>query len=145
MLTELRYERNRIVAHFKDGTLLKGYTQDFIPQREIFTVTSAYERENISEVNAVDLKAVFFVKSFEGNKDYVERKTFDDFDAFGLRGLKIKIIFFDGEIIRGMSFDYSKHYRGFFLIPVDPKSNNEMIYVVSSSLVDIAVGTEAEK
>jgi hypothetical protein len=145
MLHELRYERNRIVAHFKDGLLLKGYTQDFIAQKESFTVASAYERTHVTEVKTTDLKALFFVKTFEGNKDYVEKKTFDDFDAFGLRGLKIKIKFSDGEMIRGMSFDYSKHYRGFFLIPVDSMSNNEMIYVVSSSLVDIAVGTEADK
>jgi hypothetical protein len=141
---ELKYERNRVVAHFKDGSLLKGYTQDFIPQREIFTLTSEDSRNNVAEIRITDLKALFFVRKFEGNKDYVEKKTFDEFDAFGLRGLKIKAVFYDGEIIRGMSFDYSTHFNGFHIIPADSKSNNERIYVVADSLVDIAVGSAAE-
>ena len=144
MFDELKYERNRVVAHFKDGSLLKGYTQNFIPQKEIFTLTSEDSRNNVAEIRITDLKALFFVKKFEGNKDYVAKKTFDEFDAFGLRGLKIKVVFYDGEIIKGMSFDYSTHFNGFHIIPVDPQGNNERIYVVADSLVDIAVGSAAE-
>jgi hypothetical protein len=88
---------------------------------------------------------VFFVKSLKGNKDYIEKKRFSDVDAVGLRGLKVRVEFPDGEVIRGTSFGYSRARKGFFVIPVDPGSNNERIYVVTNRLRDVRVGAEAEK
>lgn len=135
---------NQIVAHFKNDHLLKGYTQDFTPQTEIFTLKSESDIDVSIKIRTTDLKALFFVKIFEGTKDYLEKKTFNEFDVFGLRGLKIKAVFYDGEIMRGMSFDYCIYDKGFSLIPVDPLSNNEMVYVLADSLIEIATGTEAE-
>lgn len=144
MFDEMKYERNRVVAHYRNGSLLKGYTHDFSPQKEKCTLLSAHDKDNIAEIRVPDLKALFFVKTFEGKKNYTEKKTFDDFDAFGLRGLKVKAVFFDGEIIRGMSYDYSTHFNGFHIVPVDSKSNNEKIYIVADSLIYIAVGSAAD-
>lgn len=135
-----------VVVHFKDGRLLKGYTHDFTPLKEIFHLTSEQDDDkgSIYEVNCADLKAVFFVKSLEGNKDYVEKQSFDDVDISDLQGLKIKVEFMDGEIIRGISLGYSKTSKGFFIIPLDPQSNNERIYVIADALRDVKVGREAE-
>jgi hypothetical protein len=47
-----------------------------------------------------DLKAVFFVKDFKGNKDH--KKTYRDEVAGG--GRKIKVTFQDGEEIVGYTF-----------------------------------------
>ncbi len=140
------FVRNRIVLHFKDNRLLKGYTHDFTPLREKFHLISEGEvdRGNVYEINCSDLKAVFFVKSLEGNRDYIEKKDFSDVDAMGLRGLKVKVEFPDGEVIRGTSFGYSRGRKGFFVIPVDPGSNNERIYVVANRVRDVRVGAEAE-
>ena len=91
------------------------------------------------------MKAIFFVKTLEGNKDYAEKKKFEEVDTSGLKGLKIKAVFFDGEIIRGISLGYSKSSKGFFIIPVDPESNNERIYVITDALRSVKVGEEAEK
>jgi hypothetical protein len=147
MLDEMKGERNRVVAHFKNGRLLKGYTHDFTPAKQIFHVTSEQEedRGKIHEVNTAELKAVFFVKTLEGNKDYVEKRRFDEVDASGLRGLKIKVEFLDGEIIRGISLGYSKSRKGFFIIPVDPECNNERIFVVGDALRNVKVGSAADQ
>jgi len=59
--------------------------------------------------------------------------------------VKIKVEFSDGEIIRGMSYVYSKRKKGFFIFPVDPQSNNEKIYVLADSLRDVKVGIAAEE
>lgn len=141
------FVRNRIVLHFKDNSLLKGYTHDFTPLREKFHLISeeGSDKGNVYEVNCSDLKAVFFVKSLKGNKDYTEKKRFSDVDAVGLRGLKVKVEFPDGEVIRGTSFGYSRARKGFFVIPVDPSSNNERIYVVANRLRNVRVGAEAEE
>jgi len=147
MLNETKAERNRVVAHFKDGRLLKGYTHDFTPAKQLFHVTSEQEedRGKIHEVNTGELKAVFFVKTLEGNRGYVEKRRFDEVDASVLRGLKIKVEFFDGEVIRGISLGYSKNRKGFFIIPVDPECNNERIYVVADAISDVKVGSAADQ
>jgi hypothetical protein len=136
-----------VVVHFKDGRLLKGFTRDFTPTKTSFHLTSEQDRDRGSEyeIELADLKAIFFVKTLEGNKDYAEKKRFEEVDTSGLKGLKIRVEFDDGEVIRGISLGYSKSSKGFFVIPVDPESNNERIYVNSESLRNIKVGAAAEK
>jgi hypothetical protein len=136
-----------VVVHFKDGRLLKGFTHDFTPMKDSFHLTSEQNKDRGSEyeIDCADLKAIFFVKTLEGNKDYVEKKKFDEVDTSGIKGLKIKVVFADGEIIRGISLGYSKSSKGFFVIPVDPESNNERIYVISDALKEVKVGEAAEK
>jgi hypothetical protein len=139
--------RNRIVLHFEDNTVLKGYTDDFTPLREKFHLITESEsdKDNVYEIHCSDLKAIFFVKTLEGNSDYIEKKDFDDVDEVGLRGLKVRVEFPDGEVIRGTSFGYSRNRKGFFVVPVDPDSNNERIYVVADKLRAVRVGAEAER
>ena len=136
-----------VVVHFKDGRLLKGFTRDFTPTKIMFHLTSEQNKDRGSEyeISLSDLKAIFFVKTLEGNKDYAEKKRFEEVDTSGLKGLKIRVEFTDGEIIRGISLGYSKSTKGFFVIPVDPESNNERIYVNADSLRDVKVGAAAEK
>lgn len=135
------------VVHYKNGRLLKGFTRDFAPTKQTFHVTSEQNKDRGHEykVNLDDLKAVFFVKSLQGNKDYAEKKKFEEVDTSGLKGLKIMVKFTDGEVIRGISLGYSKTGKGFFIIPVDPESNNERIFVVSNDVRDVKIGTAAEK
>jgi len=135
------------VVHFKDGRLIKGFTRDFAPTKKTFHLTSEQNKDRGSEykVKMNDLKAVFFVKTLEGNKDYAEKKRFEEVETSGLKGLKIKVKFTDGEIIRGISLGYSKSSKGFFVIPLDPESNNERIYVVTDDIRDVKIGAAAEK
>ena len=143
----MQSQRNKVVVHYSDGTLLKGCTHDFVPDKESFHLNTALEpgTGTIHEVEISDLKAVFFVKTIEGNSSYTEKRTFEEIDAKALHGIKIKVEFKDGEIMRGISLGYSKAKRGFFIVPIDPRSNNERIYVVASSTTKVAVGAEAEK
>jgi hypothetical protein len=147
MTGEMTAERNRIVVHFRDGRLLKGFTHDFNPMKDTFHLTSELEQDTgkIYEVLCQNLKAVFFVKTLEGNVDYKEKKRFDEVDISNLRGIKIKIEFNDGEIMRGISLGYSKNRKGFFVVPVDPNSNNERVYVIASAVKDVKLGSAAEQ
>lgn len=136
---------NRIVVRYRDGRVLKGQTYDFSPQRKTFHLMSTDARgvRRTHEVHCADLKAVFFVKTFEGNKEYVEKKRFGESGTISLPGLKMKITFFDGEIIAGASPGYSEERPGFFVTPIDPGSNNTRIYVVSDAATDVKVGLAA--
>jgi hypothetical protein len=95
-------------------------------------------------ISCADLKAIFFVKTLEGDRKYVERKRFEDVDGAGSRGLKIRVEFPDGEIIRGTSYDYSDKFKGFFIIPVDPKGNNEKVYVITDAVQGVKTGDLAD-
>lgn len=145
MMDGVTAERNRIVVHYKDGRLLKGYTHDFNPVKDTFHITSEMEKDKgkIYEVFCPNLKAIFFVKTLEGNVDYKEKKRFDEVDTSNLRGIKIRIEFNDGEVMCGISLGYSKTRKGFFIIPVDPNSNNERVYVIASSVRSVKLGSAA--
>ena len=147
MPDEVKGVQDRIVIRFRDGRLLKGYTSDFTPLKDTFHLVSSQEADNGTSYHVAteDLKAIFFVKTFEGNKAYVEKKRFDEVDTTHLRGRRIKLEFLDGEIMRGVSPGYSRGRKGFFIIPVDRKSNNEKIYVISSALRQVELGSAAEK
>lgn len=139
--------RNKVVARFKGGKLLKGYTHDFFPNKESFHLTAdeGGGSEEVLEIKLADLKALFFVKSLGGDKDYREIKEFADAGERHLQGIKIRVEFFDGEVLSGMSLGYNKNKPGFFIIPVDSDSNNERIYVVASSLKAVQIGEVAVK
>jgi hypothetical protein len=137
--------RQRVVVHFKGGRLLKGFTSDFIPGKDTFSVTSEYQRDRGRTylVNVKDLKALFFVKVLDGNIFYREKKKFREVNMSHLRGLSIEIRFKDGETVRGSTLDYAVGKETFFVTPVDPDSNNELIYVVSDAISELKVAGEA--
>ena len=56
----------QVVAHFTDGKMLKGTTQDFNPNRPSFHIKPVGGGPAV-EVRCGLLKAVFFVKNLEGN------------------------------------------------------------------------------
>jgi hypothetical protein len=136
--------RNQVVVHYADGTLEKGYTHDFTPLKDSFHLNLEDGNGDMKEVQVSDLKAIFFVKSFDGDRSYVEKKFFEQVDQSRFRGLKIRVVFNDGEIIRGISLGYNEKKKGFFLIPVDPECNNDRIYVVAAACKDIKVGEIAQ-
>lgn len=121
---------NLVVARYRDGKLVKGVTYDFSPAKTLFHVQTSSDKQGTAPVNMADLKAVFFVKSLGGFPEHHEKKEFPETTP----GRKIKVEFFDGEIIAGTTTGYSRERQGFFLFPVDPESNNLRIYVVSAAV-----------
>ena len=128
---------NQVVARFADGRIVKGFTTDFIPGREIFHVTPAHSPVDSRPVKIPtgQLKALFFVRSFEGNPQYDDRKIFEP--GHPVIGRKIRVLFKDGETMVGTTQGYQTGRPGFFLVPVDPKSNNKRCYIVCNSTVEI--------
>jgi len=118
---------NKVVIQFKDGSVRKGTTNDFLPNKERFHLTGM---DGTTEVVDIDmLKALFFVKDMAGNKDYKE--SYNDTIQGG--GRKIKVEFTDGEIIIGYVLGYSPDRQGFIMSPADFNANNNRIFVVKSA------------
>jgi hypothetical protein len=119
---------NKIVVRLKDGTLKKGTTIDFSPNKKSFRLNLG-DGETVT-LNIDKLKAIFFVKDLEGNKDH--EVTYTDIVPGG--GRKVRIEFTDGEILIGYTQGYSPERPGFFVLPADTKCNNERIFVISPSI-----------
>ena len=118
---------NKVVVKFKDGKIIKGSTSDFLPTKNRFHLNSL--DGTVEEIEVEELKALFFVKDMEGNKDYNE--AYEDVIQGG--GRKVEVQFNDGETITGYVLGYSPERQGFIMSPADLNSNNERIFVVKSS------------
>ncbi|UCG50530.1 MAG: hypothetical protein JSW58_09990 [Candidatus Latescibacterota bacterium] len=121
-----------VVARSLDGSMLKGTTSDFFPAKDTFHIVDNGTGET-KEVRVSELKAVFFVKTYEGNKDRRGRRSVE---RKGL-GRKIMVSFKDGEIILGYATSYSDEAVGFFVFPSDPDDNNERIFVVNAATNEV--------
>ncbi len=131
--------QNRVVARFLDGRVLKGTTADFLPTRALFHVVVPSQAGGVSqslEIKVADLKAVFFVKDLTGDAAYNEGKAFSP-DA-KTAGRKVQVEFRDGETIVGTTQGYQPDRPGFFVAPVDPKSNNDRCFVVMAAVKNVA-------
>jgi len=137
----------KTVTRLNNGNLLKGYMKDFSPNQNELTVeeTGAAGKHL---VKIEDVKAVFFVKSFEGDHEYREKKSYG---IARIKGQRVFVKFRDGEAMVGFlegevpwerGFFLSRQdndLKGFFLLPVDEDTNNIKVFVVASSVDDVTV------
>ena len=128
-----------VVAHFMGGRLAKGYVADFNQNKDCFHVYPTPEMtDNCSLIYQDELKALFFVKTFQGNPDY-EDPIFPAEVINKLVGMKLKVEFKDGEIIYATTFGYSPARKGFFVYPLDKNCNNNKVYVITASTASVEV------
>jgi hypothetical protein len=129
--------QSRVVVRFRNGQLLKGYTLDFMPNRDVFHVIDPDDDRRITEVSASELKAVFHVTTFEGTPGRPDPPDFSKESLGGVTGLKLKVSFSDGEVMFGTTNGYSPGRKGFFIFPADETSNNERVYVYADSTTSV--------
>ncbi|MEP6960100.1 MAG: hypothetical protein ABI980_15340 [Nitrospirota bacterium] len=122
----------KIVVRHANGTILKGYSQDFSPTAQQFHVRrdAVGGSDPGQRVMIRDLKAIFFVRDFGGNSAYEEHKKF--VAGAPLSGRKMEVTFTDGEVLVGTTTGYDAQRAGFFLFPVDARSNNVRIFIVQA-------------
>jgi hypothetical protein len=130
-------EPTKVVVRYTNGTVLKGFMQNFSPNKDCFHLIPAekFSSETI-EVFMRRLKAIFVVRDFYGNPQYNERKEY--LEGENPSGLKLEVTFVDGEIIVGSTvLGYDPKRQGNFIIPADPKSNNIRVFAVSSAVKNV--------
>lgn len=134
-------DNQKVVLRFLDGKIIKGYIDDFFPANDHLSLVD--ERLNEQDIQLNELKAVFYVKSFEGNKHYFEKKSFTKTSQ---KGKKILVRFKDGERLIGYlegdvpwqrGFFLESKKDGFFIIPSDDQTNNIKVFVVSTSVTNV--------
>lgn len=102
--------------------MLKGTSLGIDPSRPSFDLHPP--GEDPVEVNFSDLKALFFVRSLAGNPGHDESLEPDPADPRRRGSTVVRLEFDDGEVIVGLTTRYPPDRPYFYLVPVDPKSNN---------------------
>ena len=138
-------DSHKVVLRLAGGRLFKGTLAAFSPTDPTVHLRLS-EGSDLMEVSIQEVKAIFYVKSFTGHREYMEKRK------FGLakpQGKRIMIRFKDGEILCGYSGEAltrpsgalllpsDPQQNGFFVYPADPKSNNTKVFVVTASLLDV--------
>jgi hypothetical protein len=127
--------RNKLVIHYADGRLLKGWSPDIFPNRPSFHFTDS-ATEKTSEIRLADLKGVFYVKDYVGHPGQRQRRY--DVQRVGL-GRRVRVRFSDGEVIEGYTSGYSPGRLAFFLFPPDPDDNTERVLVVTGATTEVVL------
>ena len=141
----------KVVAHLRGGKLLKGFT-DSVPNGDVDALLAEDpvslppeitlhppKSEKPVSASIQSLKALFFVRTFEGSKDHKEIKFFHAHPP--IEGLWVRVKFDDNEATEGIVHNSLYHLvqPGFFLKPPDPQSNNQVVSVVKKSLTEFRV------
>jgi hypothetical protein len=128
-------EQVKVVARLLNGQVIKGYTNDFFPKKATFHVGPDPSDKGV-EVAITDLKALFFVKDFEGNPDRDRKQRFEDGKVY--QGRKAQVTFVDGEKMAGTVLSYDKERPGFFMVPVDEEEgNNTRAFIGSAAVAEL--------
>jgi hypothetical protein len=129
-----------VAVRFLDKRVVKGRIVDFHPNREFFHV----EEPGVAAPTRVEvegLKAIFFIKTLEGNPDHVDKRAFEQ--RLGTEK-KVWIEFTDGERLAGWSNSHASQRSGFYVFPADEDSNMEKAYVFRAAIVRLEEGEAAE-
>jgi len=134
-----RRQKQRLVIRFADGRVLKGISYTIDLESAGFRLTPEGAHPEVDEdvfVKFADVKAVFFVRDFEGKFD---PKTVQQ--EYAPEGSEVTVVFPDGEVIEGFSLtrldDTSPRFH---MIPKDQKGNNISLIVERANTVEIQRG-----
>lgn len=137
-------ELDMIVIQFGERTV-KGYAdRSRWPSVEELDLNSAppvfkpLGSDTMEPIPLDGVKAIFFVKSFEG-KWHDDLRFHDHLPA--PECLWVRATFYDGEVIEGLIGNNCHHvtHSGFYMFPIDPEGNNWLIYVLKSKLKDFQI------
>ncbi len=125
----------KIVVNMRSGIVHKGVTHDFSPKQDAFHVLPGEGGGVPIRVKLDDMKAMFWVKDYLGNRDFVARRDFEPGRA--TEGRRAIMTFVDGETMWGSITEEDPSALGFFFVPSDERDNNLKIFVVRTGLKDL--------
>lgn len=130
---------NQVVAHFLDGRLVKGTSLDVQPAKPDCHIRTA--DRGMVKVQLADLKALYFVRSLEGDPahDYASEPATGDPRLAGSH--RISIVFKDRERLVALANRYPPLGRFFFVLPVDGAGNTIRVLVNRDAVVEMTNGS----
>lgn len=129
---------NKVVVAYLDGHREKGYIFNFSAVKASFTLfrKGGGPEDKGVETQVEDLKAIFFVRDFDGNPSYKEPPVLER----PAHGRRVDVTFRDGEKLTGATDAYNPQKLGFFMFPPDKQNNNVRIFVVTQNATQVKLG-----
>jgi hypothetical protein len=124
-----------IVARFIDGRIEKGISTDVDPKRMTCHLLTS-EGKKVA-VDLANVKALFFVKTPGGRPEYQEAKGQSAGDSRLLGTKRVRMVFADKEEIVGLMNRFPPITPYFFVLPIDPQSNNIRILVNRAAVMQM--------
>lgn len=129
--------QNEVVARFLDGRVVKGTSFDVAPGKPFCHIKT--DTDGVVEVALDDVKALFYVKSLEGDSERNDTQEVLE-DDIRLRGSKrLELVFKDAERLVVLCNRFPPQGDRFFVLPIDPASNNERILVNQGALESVSL------
>jgi len=133
----------KVVVRKMDRDSVNGFVNaTFIAEGKVEVMNTAGK---VVAIEMREIKGVYFVREF-GDSESLVRKTFTSRPR--VEGLWVRLRFRDNEIIEGMMPNdlLQDGADGFSIIPPDPNSNTQRIFVPRSALMEMTVlGVIGEK
>jgi hypothetical protein len=116
---------HRIVLHTVEGQVLRGSIANAdLSDLELPLIQPSGA---VARIPAEQVKAIFFMLSAGGRPP-------------AAAGTRVRITFGDGRQISGLSPDYSPDSVGFFVLPLDGRTNTARVWVYRAAVRQIAIG-----
>ncbi|MGC2540398.1 MAG: hypothetical protein WA372_04300 [Candidatus Sulfotelmatobacter sp.] len=133
----------KVVVRKMDRDSVIGYVDaSFIADGKVEVMNTAGK---VVAIELRDIKGVYFVREL-GDSESLVRKTFTSRPR--VEGLWVRLRFRDNEVIEGMIPNdlLQEGAEGFSIIPPDPHSNTQRIFVPRSALAEMnVIGVIGEK
>jgi hypothetical protein len=121
----------QVVGRYRDGRLVRGYTNDFSPMKNYLHVSSAPFAEETEFISMIHLDALFFMRdartAFRGEVDDAER------EGIIALGRKVAIALPNGTELIGSTLGYRRDGSGFFVHP-HTDSGPARVFVTQSGI-----------
>jgi len=138
-------EGQKAVVAFLDKKRERGIIYGFRPFGDGFTLHPPGDAAKAMgrPIDFRICKAIYFVRTLEGNRDFKENKL--SLPATYRQGRKVSVDYPDGERTVGTTEGFNPSRVGFFMFPADPKSNNTEVFVITANTDEIRLlGAETD-
>lgn len=127
---------NFVVANLLAGQVVKGISLDVDPTKPLCHIRTD---QGVVKVKLADTKALFFVRDLAGNpaRNDVQEPPPDDTRQHG--ATRVEIRFKDGERLVAYTNRYPPRGAHYYVVPVDPASNNSRILVNQAAVAQLSL------
>jgi hypothetical protein len=117
----------RVVARFRGGRLMNGYTNDFHPSKPYLNLAATPSLADARFTQVAHLEALFFQRGLEEPQGAANA---------AVQGRRIEVTLPNGDAIVGTTLNYRRDGNGFFVL-LDPHSENAKVFVTPAAVLHV--------
>lgn len=125
---------NFVVANLLGGAVVKGISLDVDPAKPLCHIRTG---EGAVKVQLAEVKALFFVRDLAGDPARNDAQDLATDDPRQRGATVVEVEFKDGERIVAFTNRYPPRGAFYFVVPVDPASNNSRILINSAAVASL--------